>query len=89
MKTLKRVLPLLAMLLAVAAGGGWLLVRHVATRALPDYNETTALEGLRGEVRVFRDEQGVPHVYAPTERDLYLAVGYVMAQVVLVFVHWP
>ena len=32
------------------------------------------------EVTVFRDEFGVPHVYAKNEQDLYRAVGFLMAQ---------
>lgn len=31
--------------------------------------------GLRGEVRIHRDAQGVPHIFAAHEEDLYFAQG--------------
>jgi penicillin amidase len=38
------------------------------------------LDGLDGPVDIFRDEFGVPHIYASTSRDLFFAQGYVHAQ---------
>jgi penicillin amidase len=48
--------------------------------ALPDYDEDISLAGLRENVTVYRDSFAIPHIYAQNENDLYLAVGYVMAQ---------
>ena len=39
----------------------------------------TTVDGLDGKVRVVRDAQGVPHIYAKSERDAYLALGWVHA----------
>ncbi|MEA2041984.1 MAG: penicillin acylase family protein, partial [Bacteroidota bacterium] len=36
--------------------------------------------GLKEEVTVYRDSYGVPHIYAQSEEDLYLAVGYIQAR---------
>jgi penicillin amidase len=36
--------------------------------------------GLQDEVRVYRDALGIPHIYASTEHDLFMAQGYVHAQ---------
>jgi len=38
------------------------------------------LKGLKAEVKVYRDNWGVPHIYADNEDDLFLAQGYVQAQ---------
>lgn len=51
------------------------------TRApLPQMTGALALRGLSGDVEVLRDRWGIPHVFARTERDAYLAQGYVTAQ---------
>ncbi len=39
-----------------------------------------ALAGLDGTVEVVRDERGVPHIYAQSDRDAIRAFGYVTAQ---------
>ena len=36
--------------------------------------------GLDGPVDIYRDENGIPHIYAETTHDLFLAQGYVHAQ---------
>lgn len=46
----------------------------------PDTEGTISPEGLEGEVDVFRDEYGVPHIFATNEHDLFFAQGYVHAQ---------
>ena len=38
------------------------------------------LTGLDGDVTVLRDDWGVPHIFATTNHDLFLALGYVHAQ---------
>ena len=67
-------------LIAVLFAAGALFIRSVARRGLPDYNSTVELSGLSDEVEVYRDDFGVPHIYAKNEMDLYRAVGYCMAQ---------
>ncbi|MFX1501855.1 MAG: penicillin acylase family protein [Promethearchaeota archaeon] len=43
-------------------------------------HETVYFPGLNSSVTVYRDEWGVPHIYASTEEDLSFALGYVHAQ---------
>lgn len=43
-------------------------------------SETFHVEGLSDEVTVYRDEWGIPHIYAKNEADLSFALGYVHAQ---------
>jgi penicillin amidase len=80
MKTLKGILLALLLLVILLVIGGFFVVRHISNRAVPDYNAGVTLQGLNNPVDVFRDEFGVPHVYAQTEEDLYRVVGYMMAQ---------
>lgn len=42
--------------------------------------ERLNIPGLKGEVRVIRDEWGVPHIYATYEEDLFFVQGYCHAQ---------
>jgi penicillin amidase len=80
MKTFKRILLGLLMLVVLVLICGFFLIRHISHRAIPDYNANVNIQGLSNPVDVFRDEYGVPHVYAQTEEDLYRVVGYLMAQ---------
>jgi penicillin amidase len=38
------------------------------------------IRGLKAPVKVFRDEWGVPHIYAANQHDLFFAQGFVQAQ---------
>ncbi|MDP2423377.1 MAG: penicillin acylase family protein [Bacteroidales bacterium] len=80
MKTLKKILTGLLILLAVVALAGYFFVRYISRKALPDYSQPLQLTGLIDEVNVYRDAHAVPHVYASNENDLYTTVGYLMAQ---------
>lgn len=75
-KTLRIVLYTLAVLVIA----GWLFIRNITHGPLPDYNQDIQLSGLQAPVEVFRDSFAIPHIYAENEKDLYMAVGYVMAQ---------
>jgi len=80
MKTLKRVLGglgLIILALAVTAGG---LVGYTINRSFPQTSGTLKVPGLTGKVDVYRDGYGVPHIYADNPHDLFLAQGYVHAQ---------
>ncbi len=80
MKVLKRIIQVLLVLIIIIIIAGFIFIRHISRRALPDYNADISLKGLTADVEVFRDHYGIPHVYAETEKDLYTAVGYLMAQ---------
>lgn len=80
MKTLKKILLGLIALVVIAVLVGGLFVRQIARKALPDYNQSAYLTGLTDGVVIYRDQHAVPYIYASNEHDLYLAVGYVMAQ---------
>ncbi len=80
MRTLKKVLlgilVFLVVLALVIGGGGIYLIR----RNFPQTSGTLTVPGLQAEVRVLRDEWGIPHIYAQNNHDLFFAQGYVHAQ---------
>ncbi len=76
----KKIGLVILLLILVILIAGALFVRSVARRGLPDYGADVELKGVSDEVIVYRDAYGIPHIYAQNENDLYLAVGYCMAQ---------
>jgi penicillin amidase len=48
--------------------------------SLPKEKGEITVAGLTSAVKVVRDRFGVPHVFAPTDQDLFFAVGYIHAQ---------
>lgn len=49
-------------------------------RSLPQTKGELSVPGLLAEVKVVRDENGVPHITAKNEHDLFFAQGFVQAQ---------
>jgi penicillin G amidase len=80
MKALKITLWSILGLIAVVLIAGIIFIRNIQRSALPKMNGEMTLAGLSGNVTVYRDQRGMPHIYANDENDLYFAVGYVMAQ---------
>src|SRR4030042_1984228 len=56
------------------------VLTSMGRRRLPTITGTLTLPGLDAPVEVLRDRWGVPHLYASSERDVYMAQGYVHAQ---------
>lgn len=48
--------------------------------SIPEYQGGMVVGGIDSSVTIIRDEYGVPHIFAQTERDAYFAVGFVHAQ---------
>lgn len=48
--------------------------------SFPQVEGTIQLKGLDGPVTVYRDSLGVPHIYATTMHDLFMAQGFTHAQ---------
>jgi penicillin G amidase len=53
---------------------------ELARTSLATIDGTVDVPGLREEVRVLRDEWGIPHIYARNRDDLFFAQGWVQAQ---------
>ncbi len=60
---------------AVLAGAGLYL-----WQSLPRLEGEIVAPGLQDPVEILRDAEGIPHVFAATERDAHFALGYVHAQ---------
>jgi len=80
MKILKITLVTIAVLLAVVLLAGVIAVPALRKSGLPELNGEKSLSALTAEVKVIRDERGVPHIYASNEHDLYFMTGYITAQ---------
>lgn len=66
----------LVLILVALTTFGWFTGR----RPLPEHSGEVQVEGLSSDVRVSRDAQGVPQIYADSAEDLFRAQGYVHAQ---------
>ncbi len=49
-------------------------------RSFPERSKDLLISGLASDVRVFRDERGIPQIYAQNDLDLMRAQGFVHAQ---------
>lgn len=76
MRTVFRISLGLLVLLLLVPVLGWLWLGST----LPRTTGTTTLDALQNDVEIVRDTHGVPHIFAPTWRDAYVALGYVHAQ---------
>jgi penicillin G amidase len=65
---------LLLLVLLIGFANGYL------NKAVPPLSGEVMIDGLQEGVSVVRDKDGVPHISAKNERDLYMAQGYVTAQ---------
>jgi len=80
MKILKRILITMAAILVAVLIAALILISAIKRSALPSYEGEMKLSGLAGEVTIYRDERGMPHIYAADEHDLYFATGFITAQ---------
>ncbi len=76
MKWVRRIMVTVLILAAAIAVFGFFLVR----RSFPQIEGNLTVTGINAPVEVIRDIDGVPHVYARTEHDLFFAQGYIHAQ---------
>lgn len=80
MKTLKTILISLFSLIIIVCVAGAVIIFRIKHEAIPRYKGEIVAPGLVSDVTVYRDERGMPHIYAVNEHDLYFSVGYVTAQ---------
>lgn len=80
MKGLKRwVLRIGVLVLAVLVlGVAWF--SYLATSRMPIIDGVLSHPSLQAEVKVIRDQWGIPHIQAQNEHDAYFALGYAMGQ---------
>ena len=80
MKALKIILLSLLGLIIIAILAGSVLINSIKHGAVPQYSGEISFKEMGSDVTVYRDERGMPHIYASNEHDLYFGTGYVMAQ---------
>ncbi|MBP5976819.1 penicillin acylase family protein [Brasilonema sp. CT11] len=56
------------------------LVTYAVRQSFPVEAGTVQIPGLKAEVKVERNDLGIPHIYAGNSHDLFMAQGYVHAQ---------
>jgi penicillin amidase len=71
-KILKYVLVLLVLVILTA----WVILQSHQ----PQLRGKSKMAGLKSDVEVFYDDYGIPHIYANSAEDAYMAFGYVHAQ---------
>ncbi len=67
----------LVLVVAAIAGGGFVFLTR---RAFPQADGTVQVSGVKTPMKVVRDTNGIPHIYASNIHDLFFAQGYVQAQ---------
>lgn len=76
-KQLGRIIIIILILVIVA---GYLWIRISIPRSFPTIDGEVRIPGLTNPVNIYRDEMGIPNIYATSSHDLFLAQGYVHAQ---------
>ena len=76
MKLAARIVVALFVALLVAAAGAWIYLHE----SLPRLDGEIGVKGLARGLKIVRDGEGVPHIFAQSERDGWFAVGYAHAQ---------
>ena len=80
MRLLKFILGLLIVSLVIIIAIGAVIINNWTRGPLPQHDGEISVAGLNEPVEIYRDEWGVPHVYASNVYDLFFAQGYTQAQ---------
>ena len=70
------ILGVVVLLIVIASAGAY----YVTRQPFPNTDGTLTVAGLKEEVHIYRDEYGIPNIYANNQEDLFFAQGYVHAQ---------
>ena len=79
MRTLLRLLGVLAALALVLVASAWFGGRAYLRRSVAQYEGSVAVPGPGAEIEVLFDARGVPQVYARTDADARFALGWLHA----------
>jgi penicillin amidase len=80
MPSFKRIGTTAGLVFGAAAGLAGVGVMAALRRPLPRTSGALTLPELEAPVQVLRDRWGVPHIYARSNADLFMAQGFVHAQ---------
>ena len=73
---LKNIFKIVLIFIVILVLGIWFFIQN----SKPTYSGKLQLNDLKGEVTVYYDDIGVPHIYAQNNADAYIALGYAHAQ---------
>ena len=76
MKIFRIVLSILVIII-LALGG---TLGYIVRSPQPQTAGSIQIEGLQNSVEVIRDQMGIPHIYADSAHDLFMAQGFIHAQ---------
>lgn len=80
MKKVLIIIILVCFFFLVAAVTAVIWTRSQLAKSLPEISGEITLHGLAEQVEIYRDEYGIPHIYAENRNDLMFAVGFASAQ---------
>jgi len=75
-----RIFTAIPVVLILIAGAGTLWIYFFVVSLLPDSEALVETPGLIADVRVLRDQNGIPGIIGENEDDVAMVLGYVMAQ---------
>lgn len=70
----------LAVALTTLAVVAVLIVYHLASRSLPDYDKTLEVSTIEAPARILRDHSNIPHIFAEEDSAVFFGLGYAHAQ---------
>ena len=53
---------------------------HLASRSLPEYDQTLISDKIKNNVEIIRDSSNIPHIFSQNDSDAFFALGYAHAQ---------
>lgn len=73
---LLRIFTALAVLGALVLAAFWTIL----SRSIPDYDRTWTVQGISGPAEIVRSTANVPHIFGPTDEDVFFGLGFAHAQ---------
>ena len=53
---------------------------NLASRSLPNYNQSLVSDKITDEVEIIRDSSNIPHIFSDNINDVFFGLGYAHAQ---------
>jgi penicillin amidase len=76
MRQLTQALSAIILVALAVLGAGWVWIQG----SLPKIDGDVNVKGISAPIEILRDKEGIPHIFAKSERDGWFAMGYVHAQ---------
>lgn len=80
MKSLKNILIGVIIVVIILLITSFFYTKRIITKSFPKDEGEIFIDGLKEQVRIYRDEFGIPYIEANNEDDLFFALGFVHAQ---------